>query len=269
MPATAPAKTKQWSPEMHCEIKTVDEAAHTFTGLAAAWSLDLGDDVIQRGAFKRTLDRWEGNKAKRPIYLLNGHNPYDIGSVVGKMTGARETDAGLETDWLFVPDDPASEAAFKRVKGGFVTAMSIGYTPMEWEMAKENGRTIRRLKEVKLHEVSLVVFPMNEDARIDAASVKSLAQWTEMTAEERAAYVAALPDAEKQSLRALLADAPASPAPAPEDLKAEIRKKLRRLTLQQLAPRMPLASGPAPVEQTIAHMKDRTHGHDSGEARVA
>jgi hypothetical protein len=90
-----------------------------------------------------------------------------------------------------------------------------------------------------------------------------------MTAEERAAYVAALPDAEKDALRALLVDAPALPAPAPEELVAEIRTKLRRLALQKLATRMPLASGPAPVEQPIASMKDRTHGHDSGEARVA
>ena len=266
MPATA-LKTKQWSPQIQCEIKAVDDAAHTFTGLAAAWSLDLGDDVIQKGAFKRTLDRWEGNKAKRPIYLLNGHNAYDIGSVVGKMTGARETDDGLETDWAFVPDDPAAEAAFKRVKGGFVTAMSIGYTPMEWEMAKQDGKTVRRLKEVKLHEVSLVIFPMNEDARIDTTSVKTLAQWQDMTAEERTAYVSALPQSKKDALRALLEPEVPAPALAPEDLKTEIRKKLRRLTLQQLAPRV--SSGPAPVEQTIAHMKDRTHGIDPGEARVA
>jgi HK97 family phage prohead protease len=257
-----PTATKQWARGIPFEVKDVNEADRTFRGLAATWSRDLGDDVIEQGAFKRTLDHWRSSKAKRPIYLLNGHNAWDVQDVVGKMTDAEETGDGLDTHWQFVPaGDPAADAAYVRAKGGFITGMSIGYTPIQWEMEKRDGRMLRHLKEVKLHEVSLVVFPMNEDARIDAASVKSLAQWTEMTAEERAAYIAALPDADKVALRALL-ETKASPALAPEALQASIRSRVLRLKVRQLATRV---SGSAPVDQSlIAEVSN--HGQDRGAA---
>ena len=44
--------------------------------------------------------------------------------------------------------------------------MSIGYMTREAEY--EEGGEVRRLKEVDLWEVSLVTFPMNEDARVTA-----------------------------------------------------------------------------------------------------
>lgn len=252
-------ETKEWARDIPFEVKAVDAEAHTFRGLAAAWSLDLGNDVIHKGAFERTLDHWRQAK-RRPVYLLNGHQSNDVRDVVGKMTDAQETADGLDTSWEFVPADPTADAAFKRVQGGFVTGLSIGYTPIqhEWETTKE-GKRVRHLKEVRLHEVSLVVFPMNEDARVDVASVKSLAQWTDMNDEERAAYVAALPEQEKSALRALLAPAPEpAPALAHEALKQEVRHAFLRLNLQQLATR---TSGSAPVGQTIATMSDRTDEH--------
>ena len=36
------------------DVKATDDTARTVTGLAAAWSLDLGGDVILKGAF--TID---------------------------------------------------------------------------------------------------------------------------------------------------------------------------------------------------------------------
>ena len=259
---------KEWTGDLPLEVKSVDATAHTFRGLAAAWSLDLGNDVIHKGAFSRTLDHWRSSK-RRPVYLLNGHKADDVRDVVGKLTDAVETDAGLETSWEFVPDDPTADAAFKRVQGGFVTGMSIGYSPIqhEWETTKD-GKRVRHLKEVKLHEVSLVVFPMNEDARVDQASVKTLAQWTDMTDDERAAYIAALPDEDKTALRALLTE---TPAPAHEDTRQELRTRLLRLKLQQLATRQGVtpASGSAPVGQIIATMRDRTDGQHHPDQGVA
>jgi HK97 family phage prohead protease len=249
---------KEWARDIPLEVKSVNSEAHTFRGLAAAWSLDLGNDVIHKGAFTRTLDHWKSS-ARRPVYLLNGHKSNDVRDVIGKMVDAVETDAGLETEWQFVPDDPTAEAAFKRVQGGFVTGMSIGYTPINPETEVVNGKRIRHLKEVKLHEVSLVVFPMNEDARIDMASVKTLAQWPDMNEDERKQYIATLSDDDRTALRALLAPAPEpGPALAPEELTQEARKALVRLNLQQLATR---TRGSAPVGQNIATMSDRTDEH--------
>ena len=253
---TARPQEKEWARDIPFEVKAVDTQAHTFRGLAAAWSLDLGNDVIHKGAFERTLDHWR-NAKRRPVYLLNGHKSSDVRDVIGKMVDAQETDEGLETTWEFVPDDPTAEAAFKRVQGGFVTGMSIGYTPIQHDIEqRKDGKRVRHLKEVKLHEVSLVVFPMNEDARIDTTSVKTLAQWQDMNEDERKAYVAALSEDDRAALRALLAPAPEpAPALAHEELKQAARNAFLRLNLQQLATR---SRGPAPVGQNIATMSDRT-----------
>lgn len=262
MPAT---ETKQMEHFIRpFEVKASDDEAHTFTGLLAAWSLDRGRDIIQKGAFAHTLNHWRANPVKRNIQLRDNHNRDSIFNVVGKMTDAAETDDGLETTWQFIPGDPAAEAAYRRIKGGFVTGMSIGYMPVKSKPGMVDGKSVRHLTEIKLIEGSIALEPMNEDALVDTASVKSnIADVEHMTDEERRAFVLALPDEMKAAFRALLE--PEAPAAAPEDLKAEIRKKLRRLTLRQLA----CPVDPAVVGQTIAHMKDRTHGHDSGEARIA
>ena len=248
------------------EVKALDESAHTFSGLLAAWSLDRGRDIIQKGAFAHTLNHWRANPVKRNIQLRDNHNAASIFNVVGKMVDAAETDAGLETSWQMVPEDQAAEAAYRRIKGGFVTGMSIGYQPVKAKAGNVDGKSVRYLTEIKLIEGSLVLDPMNEDAIVDTSSVKSnIAQFEEMTDEERRAFVLALPDEMKAAFRAALEPEVEAPALAPEELKTEIQKKLRRLTLRRLA--RPMDS--AVVEQTIASMKDRPHGHDSGEARVA
>lgn len=221
------------------EVKSIDEKARTFTGLAATWKKDLGDDVIHKGAFARTLTHWRSTKATTPIPLLDGHDRYSVLKVMGKMTGAKETDDGLEADFEFIPEDPDADAALRRVKGGFVSGLSIGYTPVRWEYEQIEGKSpwerIRHLHEVKLHEVSLVVFPMNETARVDRASMKSLID---------AAREGTLTDEEKQELRALL-DAPddtresGPPSPvkglAPDDPKRLATEHLLRdLKLRRL-----------------------------------
>jgi HK97 family phage prohead protease len=259
---------KEWARDIPLEVKAVNAEAHTFRGLAAAWSLDLGNDVIHKGAFKHTLNMWHTVKHKKPIYLLNGHQASDVAHVVGKLIDAQETDEGLETEWQFVPDDPAADAAFKRVKGGFITGMSIGYTPSQVDFTKsDDGQKIRNLRQVKLHEVSLVVFPMNEDARIDMASVKTLAQWHEMNADERKAYIATLSEDDRSALRALCEPAPEPGSEAAhEDTKEALRNALLRLTLHQAVSRI---SDPTSEGLNIAPTRMSNDGKHQPDERVA
>src|SRR5688572_22221090 len=83
---------------------SIDAKARRFTGLAATWDKDLGDDVIERGAFKKTLQEWR--KGGKVVPLLDGHDRFSLGSVLGKMVEAKEIDAGLEVTFELVPDDP-------------------------------------------------------------------------------------------------------------------------------------------------------------------
>lgn len=161
------------------EIKEVDESERTFVGLASTWDLDLGGDVIRKGAFKRTLKHWKD--AKRFVPLVDSHNVWGtVTSIVGKMDEGEETDEGLLGTFSMLEDDEKADAVFKRVKGGYVDGLSIGYravkvTYPETEEERKEG-IYRYLDEVKLNEVSVVMYPMNPNARIDLASAKQLVE---------------------------------------------------------------------------------------------
>lgn len=219
------------------QVKALDEAARTFRGLASTWEEDLGGDVIHQGAFARTLEHWKRTGKVMP--LIDQHNYGSIRSVVGKMLSAEETAAGLETEWQVI-DGTDGDETLRRLRGGYIDSMSIGYEAVKWEIEKAEGaqpwEAIRHLKEVKLYEVSLVIWPMNPGATIDPDSVKSLTAALKegrLTAEEKA------------ELRALLGEpdppAPAADTPepglAPDDPKRLAMEELiREITLRSLAP---------------------------------
>lgn len=241
------------------EIKATDDAERTFTGLAAAFSLDQGGDVILPGAFKRTLADWR--RAKKLMPLMDSHNYGSVRAVIGKMLAAAETSEGLEATFQVI-DGPDGEEVYRRVKGGFVDGLSIGYRAIEQRApteAEARAGIWRFLKEVALQEVSVVVWPMNADARIDLGTVKSLlaaAKHRELTTDEldelkdintqiQALLPAPAPapsDPPKQEASApAVTDAAAPVAPvalAPDDPKrAQMEATLRELTLRALSRR--------------------------------
>jgi HK97 family phage prohead protease len=209
------------------EIKEVDDDAGTFSGLAAAFSLDQGGDIIMPGAFKRTLADWKRSK-NRKIPLIDTHNYMSGVASIGHMTEAAEVSDGLETTFKFLEDDPTADAIRKRVKAGILSGLSIGYEAVETRQPSDEDRrkgVWRYLKEVKLLEVSVVAFPMNVDARIDLASVKGFLE------DLRARGLAPEDLAEAKQLHdelgALLAAAPGDdPAPLGEGLAPDDPKRL-------------------------------------------
>lgn len=211
-----PSLTKTAAP---FEVKALDEEKRTFTGLASTWEEDLGGDVIHKGAFARTLEHWR--RSGKVLPLIDQHNYGSIRSVIGKLTRAEETDRGLETSWEVI-EGPDGDEALRRLKGGYIDSMSIGYEAVRWEMEQREGaeswERIRHLKEVRLYEVSLVIWPMNPGALIDANSMKDL------SAALKAGRIT------KEQLRALLEEPPAGedePAPEPKGLAPEDPKRLR------------------------------------------
>lgn len=158
------------------EIKgdSLDDDLHTFEGMASTWDLDLGGDVIHRGAFKKTLK--EANDSGRVIPLLDSHHYMSVRSVLGKMLDAKETAQGLWAKFAVI-DGPDGEEVWRRLKAGLVSALSIGYRPIKTEEPTESERlqgVWRHLKEVALKEISLVLWPMNPGAQIDLESAKTM-----------------------------------------------------------------------------------------------
>jgi HK97 family phage prohead protease len=203
-------------------VKSIDQKARRFAGLASTWELDLGNDVIHKGAFAKTLSDWRSAKRKT-IHLLDSHKRASQYDVLGKLVEAQETDLGLEAEFE-MRDTQHAHDALKAIEGGFIDGLSIGYQAVgapAYEKAA-NGQTIRHLKEIKLHEISLVIDPMNEGARIDPSSVKSLID---------AAKAGQLTDEQKAELLALLQPAAATPEKAPDAPKGLATDDPRRIAL--------------------------------------
>lgn len=120
---------------------------------------DHGGDMVMRGAFSKTL-------LQRMPKMLWQH---DSRKVIGVWQEAREDEKGLYLKGKFVDTQLAREA-YELAKAGAIDTMSIGYRATE----SEYDDKLRVIKEVELYEVSLVTFPMNDNAKILA--VKSLPQ---------------------------------------------------------------------------------------------
>jgi hypothetical protein len=235
-------------------LKSVDEGAKTFRGLSSTWDEDLGGDVIHEGAFARTIDHFKSSG--RVIPLTDGHPELEgpsgdrVRRVIGKVTDAAESKSGIETGFAWVPDDPDADAAIRRVKGGFITDLSIVYKATRAEREKPSAahpRGRRHIYELKWAGVGLVMRGMNPGAKADALSVKSIVDAIRdgsLTDEQKSA-ISALSADEKSVLRALL-DAPPAPVDeppadtlkglAPDDPKRLANAlRLRRLKLRRLA----------------------------------
>jgi uncharacterized protein len=150
------------------QVKELGESG-TFTGLAAVYgNVDQGGDVIDPGAFTRTLAAKGGE-----VPILYQHRTGEpIG--IGRLTDSKD---GLVIEGELVLDVPQAQSAYALMKKGVLKGLSIGFETLQEKVV--NGT--RYLKEIKLWEVSLVTFPMNELALV--SNVKSAEEWDVLLAE--------------------------------------------------------------------------------------
>lgn len=134
-------------------------------------NVDLGQDVVKKGAFTKTLKEQNGGKG---IVILKDHDPY---SPIGYNRKASEDNSGLAVEGvlnLAIQDAKERWALIKQaIEMETNMGLSIGYQTVKYAIDKANGM-IRELQELKLFEYSVVVFPMNVEAMVTAA--KSLGQ---------------------------------------------------------------------------------------------
>ncbi len=141
---------------MQFKMDSFDEGEGLFSGYAAVFdNIDSGGDVIEPGAFTKTLaEGWDRVK------ILALHN--DCWLPIGRPIELREDENGL-----FISARISDTAMGKDVKillrDGVLSELSIGYDPIVFDY-DENG--LRHLREVKLWEVSVVTWAMNQEAVI-------------------------------------------------------------------------------------------------------
>jgi HK97 family phage prohead protease len=143
------------------EIKStsIENNVGKFDGYAAIFGkLDFNNDIIETGAFKRSLDL-QGNK--RPLYFE--HVPH-------RLLGASyvaEDEIGLKVQGEINLDTQVGREQFSNMQKGYLDTMSIGYMTISADWI---GST-RYLKEIALWETTLTTLPAMPDARVEAKSV--------------------------------------------------------------------------------------------------
>lgn len=136
------------------ELKAVTATDGTFEGLASTYNnVDQGGDAVLPGAFSKTL-----KNAKGPFPVLAGHDPREqIG-----YAALEDSHAGLVVKGKLVLHSEKAKQSYELMKAGALRGLSIGYDTVR--SAVKDG--VRQLLEVKLFEISVTPFPMNELAQV-------------------------------------------------------------------------------------------------------
>ena len=133
---------------------------------------DLGNDVIQSGAFTKSLKK----KKPKDVKLLYQHKSE---MPIGVFDEIKEDDNGLYVKGRLALKTQAGQEAYELMKMGALDGLSIGFRVNPDEVSYDKRSRKRIIKEVELMEVSLVTFPMNPKAKV--RSVKgdeiSIREW--------------------------------------------------------------------------------------------
>ena len=137
------------------EVKefTKDDNYFYFEGYASTPDKDLGNDIIEKGAFLKSLQN------NPEVLLLWQHN---MSKPIGLSIELREDEKGLYIKGRLSIRTTLGKDASILLEDRVIKEMSIGYYAKETDM--QDG--IRYIKEVELIEVSLVTRAMNPKARI-------------------------------------------------------------------------------------------------------
>jgi uncharacterized protein len=138
-----------------------DFEAREVSGYAATWDLDQVNDVIEKGAFSRTL------KQRGPAAHEEGRNRIKVlwqhDQPIGIPLEMEEDEKGLFIR-ARISKTVLGDEALTLIRDGVVDRMSIGFDIVRREFDEDTG--VRRIKEIKLFEFSFVTFPANERAVI-------------------------------------------------------------------------------------------------------
>lgn len=147
------------------ELESADEKTGEFSGYASVFgNVDDGGDIVDKGAFSKTIVE---DFAR--IKILSQHDQCEL--PIGKPIELREDDKGLYIRGK-ISNTQKGRDIQTLLKDGVLNELSIGYNAIDYEIDEENH--VRHLKQIRLWEVSIVTWAMNDQATID--DVKSLAE---------------------------------------------------------------------------------------------
>ena len=147
------------------EVKGVTDAG-LFEGYASTFGeRDLGGDIVVAGAMTKSIKA----RGAKGVRMFADH---DSRKRIGVWTDLIEDEKGLYVKGRLLLEKQDGKDAYIDLKEGALDGMSIGFRTKS--DSYDGRRKARMLKEIDLLEISLVSFPMNENARV--TGVKSADQ---------------------------------------------------------------------------------------------
>jgi len=164
--------------EIKSSIKAYDDEDEdknygTFEGYGSVFgNKDLGNDVIESGAFTKSLKRRKPQNVKL-LYQHKSDMP------IGVFDEIREDDHGLVVKGRLALKTQAGAEAYELLKMGALDGLSIGFRVNPKEVSYDKRGNKRIIKEVDLMEVSLVTFPVNPQATVRSVKGEeiSIREW--------------------------------------------------------------------------------------------
>lgn len=130
-----------------------------FEGYASTYgNVDRGGDICVAGCFDESL-------RSRPISKVKMLLHHDTRRVCGKWTDAASDSKGLHVRGQLLLGTTDGKETYELLKAEALDGLSIGYRTQESEYDRDDD--IRRIMKAELMEVSIVTFPMNEQAMIN------------------------------------------------------------------------------------------------------
>lgn len=136
-----------------------DDESRTISGYAAIFgNKDKAGDILIKGCFSKSIqDRGPESAANDKIIMLWMHN---MNEPIGRITVLNEDDKGLYFEAI-IDDVPRGNQAIKQLESGTLNQFSIGYQYV-WENCEYDAeKDAFIVKEVKLHEISVVSIGCN------------------------------------------------------------------------------------------------------------
>ena len=124
----------------------------TFTMVLSTADEDRHGDVVKQ--------EWDLKWIKKNPVLLDSHNYDSITHIIGRLKNIRVEDNKLKAEIEFNLDNPKGLLAYNMVKGGFLTAGSVGFIPKEFD---DKGVILKS----ELLEYSMVSVPANPRALLE------------------------------------------------------------------------------------------------------
>src|SRR5690606_10708309 len=140
------------------DIEAVTQDGSFYGYASVLGQVDLGRDVMERGAFAESLER----RGAEGIRMLFQHDP---AQPIGSWSQIREDHRGLFVVGKLATGVAKAREVLELMRNKALDGLSIGFRTVQ--SVKDARTGVRRIRKADLWEISVVTFPMQPEARVE------------------------------------------------------------------------------------------------------